>query len=206
MPVTLTMQRGVVLVNSDPLWGTGGDVNVWATSVTEQMLLWAEKFCPPNRSAGREQYALLRKTQSTGILLASIRGETRRIGNRQISGVVAAGAPHAKYVLEGTVNQGRSGYIYTTEGFARKAEVDHFVENRFFEFGKGEKGLVMWLPPAPGLFLTTNRRADPGTQHRNNLAMRVRGQKANPFLTDAYVRTAREHPSLPSKRFKRTLL
>jgi len=212
MPISLTVQTGFVQVNSDPIWGPGDDVAVWVEAVTREMVTWAMKFCPPNRSAGREQYKLLRKGQSTGQLLSSIEAGIDRLGTRQWGGAVAAGAVnsqganYAKYVLEGTMNQGRAGYIYTTEGFAQKAAVDEAVERGFFEFMAGESGLVMNLPPAPGLFLTSDKRADPGTKHEVNLIMRVRGQKANPFLTDAYIKTAMRHSGLPKKRFRRTLL
>lgn len=212
MPVTLTTRTGFVQVNSDPLWAQGGDVATWAEVVTREMVTWATKYCPPNRQTGREVYKLLRKVQSTGALLASIEAGIDRIGRRQIAGAVAAGAVndrginYAKYVLEGTMNQGRSGYIYTTKGYGMKGDIDHWVNSGFFEFGPNEKGLTMNLPVASGLFLTSDARADPGTHHRNNLIMRVRGQKANPFLTDAYIKTALRHSALPRKRFKRTAL
>lgn len=203
MAITLTLERAKVQVNSDPLWTDTGQVNAWVEGVGRELYGWSVKYCPPNRTSSRK-YDFLRKGQSTGILLASIRQQTARVGDRKIWAAVSAGAPHAKYVLEGTVNQGRSGYIYTTKGFFNKGLIDSWIDDGIFEFGKGESGLVMWLPPAPGLESLSG--LIPGTRHQNNLFMRVRGQKANPFLTDAYTEVQRRHAALPSKRFKRTLL
>lgn len=188
MVVTVTLRA--VIVDSSRLFGTGGDVRVWSELVAGEIERVANLYCPPNRHAGQAIYWALRDAQSTGILKASIYSTVGRVGPRQVAAVVGAAAPHAKYVLNGTARQGR-GFIYTTQGFTRKAAVDDFIKNRFFEFGKDEKGLVMWLPPVP--------------KYGHNLLMRVHGQPANPFLTDAYARAAQRHPALPKKRFKRSL-
>lgn len=171
-------------LHSGVLFVPGGEAWRWTDRIKREFKAFAHQKCPPNRSLA--QFTRLQ----TGALNASIYGTLSTNNNDLIIIDVGASAPYAKYVHEGTAAQGRN-YIYTREGYANRGVLSGYIKKRQFEFGKGETGLVMPLPPS--------------RFHNNNLALRVHGQKANPFITDAYAATARIHSALPPKRFKRTL-
>lgn len=182
-----------VIVDSSSLFRPGHAVNNWAVKVVTYMATKAGQYAPPNRSAARWP------RQSTGALRSSIRGEVYRTTSNTLSMALSAHAPYLSYVHEGTAYQGYR-YIYSTEGWLHKAEIDARFNRAFrvprntagqFE-PRGEQGWNMAVQAGAGF------PAAP--------LLRVHGQRANPFLTDAYVATARRHSSLPKKRFRRTLL
>ncbi len=178
-----------VVIDTLPLFNPPGDVDKWARKVGVELKTTAIAYAPPNRSSSFRPF--LRKQQSSGWLVHSIKSGLQREAEKVIAIVLRADAPHAKWVLEGTASQGRR-FIYTSLGWANKAAVDLWIKNREFTFAKGEAGFVMPLPAS--------------ALDKNRFHMRVKGQRANPFLTDAYVTVAKKHPELPSKRFRWTLL
>ena len=190
-----------VQVDSTSLFVPGGDVNNWAVKVISFMAAAAGRYAPPTRSTARWPRA------STGNLRRSIRGQVFMTTTRSVSMSLSASAPYVQYVHEGTAYQGYR-YIYTTRGWLNKAEIDARFRRRFFaERGPGGQFLPRpnergWWMPISGAHTPF---AGPGG-HATNFKLRVHGQRANPFLTDAYVTTARRHSSLPKKRFRRTLL
>lgn len=178
-------------IDSTLLFIPGGDVNDWCTQRTVELKTMAIEKAPPNRSSSRF-YQALRKSQSTGRLAAAITGSTGMVGDRIITmrlGVREEMAPHADYVLGGTARNG-TGYIYTPLGYANYQLITAAVMSRNFKMYKGEKGWVLNLPE---------------TYHEQHLYLRVKGQRANPFITDAYAAVARVHTALPRVTFGRTL-
>lgn len=107
-----------------------------------------------------------------GIGLDFTQGPNLRI----LESTVESTAPHTKYVIEGTADQGL-GYIYTTEGAGNLSLIARMEGGEFIED----------LPDGMFLVLSDER----GGRH-----LKVHGQSANNFLLKGYDRTARTHRSL----------
>jgi hypothetical protein len=120
---------------------------------------------------------------ATGALLASIDSAVEQEDLHSLNIWLWTTSPHAKYVLEGTAFQGNR-YIYTTHGWANKTVVDGWIRHRQFTMDRGQHGFVMPV--------------------RGKMYLRVHGQRANPFLSDAYASVQRKSRSLPRLMFKRT--
>ena len=82
-------------------------------------------------------------------------------------------------------------YIYSTQGWANKGVIDSWYRKGEQKFG-----------PHPGGRLAMGR-VPPGPGGAQPFLYRVKGQRANPFLQDAYGLVQRRHRALPPKRFSR---
>lgn len=96
---------------------------------------------------------------------------------RVLSATVSSNAPHTKYVIHGTAEQG-AGYIYSDGAAANLGLVERMLAGERVE----EDTTGLWL----GMH---NER--PGKPQ-----LRVHGQRANNFLAEGYNKTARTHRSL----------
>ena len=175
-----------IVAHPDPLFAPGGDVSRWSAQITREVKMAARLLAPPIRSTSK--YG----RRSSGAMRKSITGKSRRRGRLLMSGDVSVNVYYAKWVLGGTAHQGRR-YIYSTAGWANKAEVDAMA-NRVARGGKAheddiERGLYMRLP------LT-------GYGGKRAYHLRVHGQRANPFLTDGYNVVAHRHGALKPMRNK----
>lgn len=190
-----------VNVDSTVLFVPGGDVNDWCVKVMSFMAINARRYAPPSRSNARWPRA------STGNLQRSIRGRVYMGGTRTVNMSLTASAPYVAYVHDGTAYQGYR-YIYTTLGWLSKAQIDSRFR-RMFSADRNASGQFVSRPDEQGWWMPISPGHTPfagPAGHATNYKLRVRGQAANPFLTDAYVTTARRFSSLPKKRFRHTLL
>src|SRR5262245_8272578 len=171
-----------LVVDSTRLFVPGGDVYQWSVKVSQEIKSLAITYAPPTRSHAR------RGSFSHGHLRSTIRKSTRTAGPRQVTFEVSAHAVNARgqrydqFVHEGTAYQGYR-YIYSDAGWAEKPLVDSYVRYGLYRLAASE-----WWMPIPPI----------------GYALRVHGQRANPFITDAYTDTTRIHDALPKKRFKHT--
>lgn len=177
-------------IHSAFLFEPGGDVWEWCDDRAGDISYWASVYCPPTRSMAR------RRRPSTSFLVNSIYYQTYPTGPKMIGFDVGATAPYAIYVHEGTANQGNN-YIYTKAGFAQKGVVDKWIKSGRYRDAKSGNWLVL-----PGFSLLPTTKLEKGTTPFPswNYVLRVRGQRANPFLSDAYSTVARDHPALPRMR------
>lgn len=113
----------------------------------------------------------------SGQLKAGITGSARRVGEKQMEGLIASNAPHTMYVLGGT-----TGPIYTDTAWAMGAEIAN-------AYGENEEGRRVALK---GHWLPVGNNPWPPIRYRHS----VSGQAANNFLVKAWRRTARNHKSL----------
>jgi hypothetical protein len=156
-----------VVVNTSPMFVPGGSINSWTRRVAFET----------------QNAAKVRAPHQTGLLTASIDADVDATPLLRVINVrVGSDAPYAKYVHEGTANNG-AGYIYTTKGYANRALVDSWIARDVF-------------PPNPrGYYMPVSRRGGP-----THYALRVHGQRANPFLVNGYNDVARVHRALPRMR------
>lgn len=179
MTVTVAYTTERVTVNSGEVFTMGGPVHRWAVECSKTMERFAIAFCPPNRTMARHP------TWATGKMASQMYREISESGpGRFVNFEVGNTSPHAKYVLGGTGHGGQR-FIYTALGWANKSLVDSWVKAGFFEGSDADNG--MWMP--------VNRI--PG---KTRYFLRVRGQRANPFLQDAYAVTRQQHTGLPRIR------
>ena len=160
-------------IHTGQLFEPGGLVHRWAAGISREVETWAHAFVPPHTSEARWG------TWATGKLEASLYRQLTEGAGNTINIEVGASAPHARFVHEGTAHE--MGYIYTTAGYANMAIVDSWIENRQLRGSADDRGFWMPVTRIPG---------------RTQYHLRVRGQKANPFLIKAYNRAARGHQSL----------
>lgn len=177
---------GLIEVNGSRLFMPGGDVNNWCHEVGTELRLAAIRFCPPNRSMSRRGHV------ATGKLAATIAADVSIEAPEVLSISLGAGPVfreerggrkrnYTPFVLGGTAYQGYR-YIYSTVGWENKAEIDLIMRRIAFNrrrFGKGERD--GWYMKLPG----------------GQFALRVHGQRKNPFLSDAYHLVSRTHSALP---------
>lgn len=150
----------VVVVDEGLYHGTGL-VHRWLLGVGNRLYQNVVLYAP-ERSGELKSMIALDFTQ----------GPTLRI----IESVVSSNAPHTKYVIGGTAEQGL-GYIYTTAGAANPSLVQRMIGGEF----------IHDLPDGIFLVLSDAR----GGRH-----LRVHGQVSNNFLLKGYDRTARTHRAL----------
>lgn len=155
-----------VVVDTSPLFVTGGSVNDWTRGVTDELY----RACFVATPIGK-----------TGDLASSVRSRMTAIPFlRTISVSASASTDHVMYVHKGTANNGL-GHIYTTEGYVIRREIDNWIDsNGPRPINPLYGNLRGYLMPVPG----TRGRA------------RVHGQKANPFLIHGYNKVAERHRAL----------
>jgi hypothetical protein len=186
MPVGITYSTVRVEIHDARLFAPGGPVYQWAVEVRRDLRVAAKGLAPPTRSMSKWGH------KGTGNLREAIRADVYQIGTEQLGidlYVDEAQAYYAKYVLNGTAYQG-TRYIYSTGGWANKKVIDEWYRKGLHKTGPFPVGLAMGpLPPGPG-----------GTFPFH---FKVRGQKANPFITDAYWLISRRRRELPRIDFAR---
>lgn len=178
--VQIFFTEASVFVNTERMFQPGGDVFDWATARANEIKVRAIANAPPGRTRARHP------TWARGHLQRSITAEVDAQPGRVVLFRVAANVPYAKFVHNGTA--GGKNFIYTNDGWANRHDVDVWIRNRQFEGGTTE------LPSGElGTYFMPITRI-PG---RTQFALRVRGQRKNPFLTDGYNEVARRHSALP---------
>lgn len=175
----------IISIDSTLLFVEGGPVHEAFSEVLEELVTGIRIRVPPARST-----APAGAGWSTGRLASAVYGDITLLDDRDIGLEAGADTPYAKFVHDGTAAQG-TRYIYTTEGWAQKAAVDAWIKG-----GKKPGGAQ------PGWMMPITRV--PFAYGSHGFHARVHGQRANPFVTDAYAAVARRHPMLPAKRFSRT--
>jgi len=176
---------GPILIDGSRLFIPGGDVHQWCTRVADEMKTAAVGFAPPNRSMSRRGHV------GSGKLAASIRSGVTIEAPEILSIELTAGPvfrdarggikkDYTEFVLQGTAYQGYR-YIYSTVGWQNKREIDLIMRRVLLSRVRFEKGSRdRWYMKLPDGF-----------------ALRVHGQRKNPFLSDAYYATRRLHSALP---------
>src|SRR5262245_21815746 len=128
-----------IVIHSEELFRPPtGDVWTWCETIGGRLSQEAKAHAPPKRSFSRWG------GWATGRMQAGIGATADAIGAKNIEIVCWSAAPYSKYVLKGTAHNGRR-YIYTTLGWANRAVVDEWVDNRQFNFTTSERGFTMPL-------------------------------------------------------------
>jgi hypothetical protein len=185
------MARAVITaieIHDARLFVPGGDAYDWVKGVTRETKTAAKALAPPHRSFARWPRS------GTGELNRSIYGRVTSRG-KILNAEIGASADHAVYVLGGTAFQGQR-FIYSRLGWVNKSRVDAIAEGIRRQVRGGaqierggdriRKGWAMGVRPGAGF----------GKSPR----LRVKGQIANPFLTDGYNVTAAHHEALKPMR------
>jgi len=183
--VTYTTTR--IVITDDRLFLPGGDVHEWTQGVKNELLAAARSYAPPGRSMSKHGHNLV----ATGRLLEAIRANVFQSTTETLGidlYVDEQAAPYAKYVLGGTAAQGQR-FIYSTEGWKDKAVIDSWYRKRQIKGVRALAGLGLIMGPLP-----------PGPGGFHPFHLRVKGQRANPFISDAYTLVRRRHRSLPPMR------
>ena len=172
-----------VSIHSDHLlYLPGGDVWEWCEGVANELKTTARAFCPPNRSYSKWGH------KGTGATLASIKSGVVPTGAERLTITLSADSPGAPYLIGGTALDG-AGWIYSDAGWIMRKKIASVSRRKSSLATKAAQaefaGLHMTLPPGKG----------PIRQ------LRVRGQKKNPFITDAYDSVRYHHSALPELAF-----
>lgn len=155
-----------IVITDTKLFNRTGNVGRWAERVESTFTRNAILKAPSSLESGRPNKSRANAAYPSGSMKLNIYGEVRRVGPRQLETVVYVAVPYAMYVIKGT-----PPLIFSKS--ARSAT------GRFIGL---EPGTGMYLPGQPAW--AARRR------------QRVRGQRANNFLGDAFDTTARTHSSL----------
>jgi hypothetical protein len=158
----------VGVVTDTKLYGRTGDVGRWAASVERQFTRHAIAKAPHGAASGRDRKSRANAAYPPGSMKANIFGQVSRVGPRQLQTLIYVDVPYALYVIKGTPPVIWSKSARTAGG-------------QFAELG-GEEATGMYLPAnsaGPQMF-----------------RQRVRGQRPNNFLGEAFDATARTHSSL----------
>jgi hypothetical protein len=170
-------------IHPEELWEPGHIVYDWCRQIGTELKEATKAFVPVGGKNSEARY----KRVGTGRLLASVYAFGHRTGPESYNLEFGAGMPYASFVHGGTAFQ-RGGYIYSNLGWANKATVDAIMLQggppRGVKPAGAMRGLFMSLPPGAG--------------HSYRYHMRVRGQKANPFLVKAWRVVHFNHEGLPS--------
>lgn len=166
-------------IHDEILWEPGGDVYEWLHEVARELQTVTKRTAPSTVSKSRWGH------RGTGRLKAGITANVEMDRLKVANIILNSSAPYTMYVHGGTAYRSGS-FIYSNLGWANKITVDALYERKeaYFRNAGAMRGLFMALPPGPG-----------GTWRYH---MRVRGQKANAFLSRGYNRVAElGHPALP---------
>jgi hypothetical protein len=160
---------GLVIYDSK-MYNPGGTVRRWAERVEKKFTLNAIAEAPDGADSGRVNKTSANSMYPVGSMKRNITGEVRRVAPRHLQTTVSVNVPYALHVLKGT------GTIY-----AKPQNRIPAGQPGGGQFAEGRVGMV--LPPNLGFKAGVRVKS-------------VSGQRANPFLDRAFVRTARSHPSL----------
>lgn len=165
-------------IHDAKLFAPTGIVYNWSRRVTREVKEASQTFAPPSRSRARWG------SKATGKLKRSIKGRVESRGPKVLDMIVEVGVYYGKWVHGGT---GRNGtrFIYSTLGAANKQFIAEVIRDQAYYRTAEFPGLYMKLPPPGPKFL-----------------LRVRGQRANPFLVDGYNLVSKTHQSLKPIRPK----
>lgn len=152
-----------LVVTDEGLYVGNGLVHRWLLGVGNRMYQNIVHAAPERSGELKE-----------GIELDFTQGPSLRI----LEAVVASTAPHTKYVIEGTAEQGQ-GYIYSTQGWKNQGLISRALGGEFVHQDELGAGLYMHLSDA-----------------RGGRYLKVHGQRANNFLAEGYNATARTHRAL----------
>jgi hypothetical protein len=165
-------------------WAPGHDVYDWCASICQELMVASRLWCP---IAGKNSEARWPRV-GTGHLLGSVYAEGHRTGPESYYLEYGAKAHYTQWVHGGTAYQ-RKGYIYSRMGYANKATIDAAMLA-----GRGTARGSTASPFARGMYMSL----PPGGGHSYRYHLRVRGQRANPFLYKAYRQVYHRHEGLPS--------
>lgn len=173
---TYTIEVGVI--SDEKLFLPGGNVYDWSHKLAEQLETVTRQTAPPTVSKSRWKHV------GTGRLKRGITATVNMDVDKVITIDVNSSAPYSMFVHGGTAI-GRGSHIYSTLGWANRITVDSLFDAGTTKFRPPAalQGLYMALPPNTGGHFPWH--------------LRVRGQRANPFLSRGYNRVARMgHPAL----------
>lgn len=171
----------IIELHSQVLFAPGGSVREWSRGVTKEIEVAAKAMAPPMRSKARWP------TKATGKMARSIRGRLNRTTLHILRADVYVRDRRAKYVLGGTANGGR-GFIYSRAGYANRSEIGGWMEG--LQELREETGVANQGMLAEGLPSEWFMNTPYGPK------VRVKGQRANPFLKDGYNAVAAHHAAL----------
>jgi hypothetical protein len=176
-------------VHPEQLWEPGHEIYDHCKHMTEQLERSIKINAPPNRSTARWPRT------GTGRLQAGIVGIGKRTGAQSFDITIVSQAPYTMYVHGGTAFQ-RGGHIYSTMGYANRA----FIDANIGTWHEGEispvtgvatgEGRFGILPIPGGMFMAL----PPGGGFTRRFHLRVRGQRAHPFLIEGWNSVAIRHP------------
>jgi hypothetical protein len=175
-------------IHPEELFQPGHAVFDWCFEIKEMLENFSKAEAPPRTSRSRWGHV------GTGFLAANIHADMTRTGPESYDMILNSDAEYSKYVHGGTAGGG-TGFIYSSAGWRNRAMVDEMVDARIF-FPRGARGGLNPALRAKGirsLFMTL----PPNTGGRFRFHLRVRGQRANPFLVKGYNRTRLLHDGLP---------
>lgn len=171
-------------IHPEQLWEPGHEIYDWCAMIGQELVKAAKATAP-----GGNAYSTARWPRvGTGRLKAEIGLFSHRTGETSYEIILGSNAPYTMYVHGGTAFQ-RGAYIYSRVGFLHKAEIDAI----------GGGSFAPWTPifARPTIGDGWFMKLKPGG---GNLTipyhLRVRGQRANPFLVRAYNRVEEDHPAL----------
>lgn len=181
-------------VHPEKLFAPGHEVWNFCNQVRRDLVIATKASAPPTVSKARWT-----ARGSTGNLQRAIHGNFARTGPESIDMSCESPAPYTMWVHGGTAFKRGQGYIYSREGFANRATVDALALSGFHAGTPGQhipgnlKGLFMVLPTFGG------QRGGRGLFTKGQserLKLRVRGQRANPFLVRGMNLAALKHSCL----------
>lgn len=176
-------------IHPEQLWEPGHDVYDWCKSIGEQLVSEARATAP-----GGNAYSTARWPRTgTGRLKAGIGVFSHRTGEESYEIILGSDAPYTKFVHGGTAFQ-RGAFIYSHAGSAHAAEINAFMFGQKSIIGVQPSHAPNLMAPHPSWYM----RLPPGGGFTWPYQLRVRGQRANPFLVRAYNRVQEIHAGLPS--------
>lgn len=164
-------------IDTSPLWGQGGAMRRWGNSVQRGMVRNAKAAAPVNKRSNKN-----RGNPPRGTLRKLINGRVSVIkATKTVDIIVQSDADYSLAVHEGTGQIQARAAAGTGKG------------------GQFVKGRKMSLPPQPGPRGGFGGGPPTPFSAPRIYKGRVRGQRAQPFLTQGIQRTAVRHPALPRK-------
>jgi hypothetical protein len=178
----VTVVTEVVIHSEDLLFMPGGDVWEWCEGIADELKTTARAYCPPNRSYSKWRH------KGTGATLASIKSGVVPSGPERLTINLSADSDGAPYLIGGTAMDG-AGWIYSDAGWIFRKKIASVSRRRSsLSTKKAQQEFA-------GLHMTLPRGIGPVLQ------LRVRGQRKNPFITDAYDSVRYHHDALPELAF-----
>lgn len=160
-----------IVVTDTKLFNRTGNIGRWAESVNTSFVLHAREMAPSSLLSGRPNKSRANAAFPSGSMKLRISGGVNRVGPRQLETVIYVDVPYAMYVIKGT-----PALIFSKSA---RGAAGSGVGGQFLPL---EEGVGMYLPGQPAW--------------KSRFRQRVRGQRANNFLDQAFNATARTHSSL----------